>query len=80
MLDRYDMKNYFMGDKLSPLQCLKNDLQKKQMKDIPYTSAVESLMYAQICTRPDIAYTIDKLGRYLINPEINHWKTAKKVM
>jgi len=50
------------------------------MKDILHASAVESPMYAQVCTRPDIAYTIEKLGIYLINPGIDHWKTTKKVM
>ena len=80
VLDRYGMKNCSRGDKLSLLQCPKNDLQKEQMKDISYASAVGSLMYAQVCTRPDIKYTIEKLGRYLINPEIDHWKTAKKGM
>ena len=50
------------------------------MKDIPYASTVESLMYTQVCTRPDIAYTVEKLGRYLINLGIDHWKTAKMVM
>ena len=53
---------------------------EEQMKDITYASAVGSLMYVQVCTRPDIAYTVEKLGTYLINPEIDHWKTAKKVM
>ena len=80
VLDRYDIKNCSREDKLSLLQCLKNDLQKKQMKDIPYASTVGSLMYAQVYTHPDIAYIIEKLGRYLTNPEIDHWKTAKKVM
>ena len=65
MLDRCDMKNISREDKLSLLQCPKNDLQKEQMKDIPYASAVESLMYAQICTHPDIAYTVEKLEKYL---------------
>ena len=50
------------------------------MKDILYALVVESMIYAQVYTRLDIAYTIDKLGRYLINPEIDHWKTSKKVM
>ena len=50
------------------------------MKDIPYASAVESLIYAQFCTHPDLEYTIEKLSKYLINSEIDHWKTAKMAM
>ena len=42
MLNRCDMKNCYRGDKLSLLQYPKNDLQKEQMKDIPYASADES--------------------------------------
>ena len=87
VLHRYSMKNYSLGDtpltkrnKLSLLQCPKNDLQKEQMKGILYALAVENLIYAQVYTRPDIAYTVEKLDRYLINPGIDHWKTAKKVM
>ena len=80
MLDRCGMKNCSRGEKLSLLQYPKNDLQKNQMIDISYASAVESLMYVQVCIRPDISYTIEKLDRYLINPGINHWKTANKVM
>lgn len=50
------------------------------MKNIPYASAVGSLMYAQVCTRPDIAFTVGILGRYQSNPGLDHWKAAKKVM
>ena len=46
------------SDKLSLNQCLKNDLEKESMKNIPYASTVGSLMYAQVCTRPNIAYTV----------------------
>lgn len=37
-------------------------------------------MYAQLCTRPGVAYIIEMLGRYLYNPRIDHWKAIKKVM
>ncbi|KAL6327727.1 hypothetical protein AAG906_024696 [Vitis piasezkii] len=50
------------------------------MQKIPYASAVGSLMYAQVCTRPDIAYIVGMLGRYLSNPGMDHWRAAKRVM
>ncbi|XP_057975374.1 uncharacterized protein LOC131162792 [Malania oleifera] len=34
------------GDKFSLMQCPKNDLERKQMNDVPYASVVGSLMYA----------------------------------
>ena len=50
------------------------------MNNIPYASTVGSLMYAQVCTRPDIAFAIGMLGRYQSNPGMDHWRAAKKVM
>jgi hypothetical protein len=37
-------------------------------------------MYAQMCTRPDIMYITGMFGRYLSNPGMNHWKSAKMVL
>lgn len=68
------------GDKFSLSQCPKNDHEVKEIQKIPYASAVGSLMYAQVCTRPDIAYIVGMLGRYLSNPGMDHWKAAKRVM
>jgi hypothetical protein len=50
------------------------------MKNIPYASAIGNLLYAQVCTRPDIAMKVEMLGRYQSNPGMEHWKVAKKVM
>ncbi|XP_052725925.1 secreted RxLR effector protein 161-like [Vigna angularis] len=50
------------------------------MKNISYASTIGSLMYAQVCTGPDIAYVVGVLGRYQSNPGVDHWKAAKKVM
>jgi len=68
VLDRYDMKNFspgdtpiIRGDKLSLLQCPKNDLQKDQLKDISYALTVESLIYAQVYTPSDVAYDLRNL-------------------
>jgi hypothetical protein len=68
------------GDVFGSFQCPKTEDEKAQMRMIPYASVVGSLMYAQVCTRPDIAYVTGMLGRYLSNPGLDHWKAAKKVL
>ena len=50
------------------------------MKAVTYSSAVESLQYAQVCTRPDLRFITELLGRYQSNPEIEHWRLVKKVL
>ena len=50
------------------------------MKAVPYSLVVASLMYAQVCTHPDIASVISVLGRYLSHPGQSHWKATKKVL
>ena len=49
------------------------------MEKIPHASNVRSLMYAQICVCPDIAYIVGMLDGYLNNLRIDHWKAAKRV-
>ena len=50
------------GDRFNLNKCAKNDPEREQMKNIPYASAVGSLIYAQVCTRPDIAFVVGMLG------------------
>ena len=66
------------GDKLSKMQCRRNNMEREQMKKIPYTSAVRSLMYAQTCTRPDISFAVGMLGRYQSDPGFEHWKAQRR--
>jgi hypothetical protein len=68
------------GDKLWTFQCLKNKYESDQMKSIPYASTVESLMYAQVCTHPDITFIIGLLGRFQTNPGLKHWEAIKKAL
>ena len=53
-------------------QCLKNDLKREHMRDIPHASIVESCMYVQVCTRLDIAYAVGVLGKYQSNLGVDH--------
>eukprot|EP00253_Pinus_taeda_P009013 PITA_09013 len=87
ILERFQMKDcspsvapIVKGDRFNLNQCLKNDFEREQMKNITYASAVGSLMYAQVCTRPDIAIVVGMLGRYQSDPGLDHWRVIKKVM
>ncbi|XP_040863834.1 secreted RxLR effector protein 161-like [Glycine max] len=50
------------------------------MKNIPYASIFGSLMYAQVCTRYNIAFAVGMLRRYQSILGIDHWRAAKKVI
>eukprot|EP00253_Pinus_taeda_P026901 PITA_26901 len=49
------------------------------MSRVPYASAVGSLMYAMVCTRPDIAHAVGVLSRFISKPGKEHWTTVKRV-
>ncbi|XP_074342455.1 secreted RxLR effector protein 161-like [Apium graveolens] len=68
------------GDKFSLKQFPKNELEIREMQRIPYASTVGSLMYALVCTHPDIALIIGMLGTYLSNPGMEQWKAVKRVL
>ena len=68
------------GDSFGKFQCPKNQYEIDQMKEKPYASADGSLQYAQVCTRPDLAFVTGVLGRYQENPGIEHWKMVKKAL
>jgi hypothetical protein len=45
-----------------------------------YQSAIGSLMYIAMGTRPDIAFAVGVLSRFLTKPQDCHWIAAKRVM
>jgi hypothetical protein len=49
------------------------------MSHVPYASAVGILMYAMVCTRPDIAHAVGVLSRYMSKPGKEHWTSVKRV-
>lgn len=44
-----------------------------------YQSAVGSLMYAMLGTRPDIAYAVSLVSRYSANPTPAHWNAVVRI-
>lgn len=62
---------------LTKKQSPKMDEGKKDMAKVPYASAVGSLMYAMVCTRPDIAHAVGVVSRFMSNPGREHWEAVK---
>jgi hypothetical protein len=53
------------GVALTKEQCPQTPQQVEQMKDVPYASAVGSLMYAMLCTRPQHWVAVKHILKYL---------------
>jgi ATP-binding cassette subfamily B (MDR/TAP) protein 1 len=43
---------------------------------VPYSSAVGSLMYAMVCSRPDLPHALSVVSRYMANPGKEHWNAV----
>ena len=59
-----------LSKKMSP----KTTEERNRMSSIPYASAVGSIMYAMLCTRPDVAYALGIASRFQADPKKDHWK------
>ena len=68
------------GVKLSKTQSPTMAEDRKKMKVIPYASAIGSIMYAMLCTRPDVCLAISIAGRYQSNPWLEHWTAVKNIL
>ena len=66
-----------VGVSLSAEQCPKTQEEEEDMSRVPYASAVSSLMYAMVCTRPDIAHAVRVLSRFMSKPGKEHWTAVK---
>ena len=87
MLSRYSIQKskrgllpFRHGVHLSRKQCPKTPQEVEDMRHIPYASAVGSLMYVMLCTRPDICYAVGIVSRYQSNQGLDHWTTVKNIL
>lgn len=86
------LKRFSMGDakpvgtplashfRLTKDQSPKTNEERDYMGKVPYASAIGSLMYAMVCTRPDIAHAVGVVSRYMSNPGKQHWEAVKWIM
>ena len=60
--------------------CPKLPEEKEKMSKIPYSRAIGSLMYAMLCTCPNICYVVGLASRFQSNPGIKHWMAVKRIL
>lgn len=87
ILERFNMHNskpidtpIVKGEGLNLSNCPKTPKEQKEMEKVPYASAISNLMYAMMCTRPDICYVVGMVSRYQLNPGRAHWTAIKRIL
>eukprot|EP00253_Pinus_taeda_P021560 PITA_21560 len=68
-----------VGVRLSDEQCPKTQEEEEDMSRVPYASAIGSLMYAMVYTRPNIAHAVGVLSKFMSKLGKEHWTTVKRV-
>jgi hypothetical protein len=54
--------------------------EQERMRVIPYASAIRSIMYAMICTRPDVSYALSATSKYQSNYGEAHWTIVNNIL
>ena len=87
VLKRFSVKNSKRGllplkhgIRLSKMMCLTTSEEVQCMSRIPYASAIGSLMYVMLYTRPDIALTVSVTSRYQSNLGEKHGTAVKNIL
>ncbi|KAE8681185.1 Detected protein of unknown function [Hibiscus syriacus] len=57
--------------------CPKTDKEAEDMAKVSYSNAVGCLMYAMVCTRPDLAHIVSQVCKYMSKPGKQHWEAVK---
>lgn len=68
------------GIHLSKSMCPRTEDERICMSKIPYASAIGSIMYAMLCTRPDVSYALSVTSRYQSDPGMDHWAAVKTIL
>ena len=65
---------------LSCDMCPKTLEEKEKISKVPYANVVDSLMYAMMCTHPDICYVVGLVSQYQSNSGKKHWIAIKRIL
>ena len=70
----------YLHFKLRKKSCPCSLEEKEKLAVILSSLAIESLMYAMVCTRPDIAHAVGVVSRFLFNPGKDNWEAVKWIL
>jgi hypothetical protein len=68
------------GSQLSKTQCSLSTDEQNIMSRVSYASAIGSIMYVILCTRPDVSYALSVTSRYQPNSYMEHWNAVKNIL
>ncbi|KAG8491178.1 hypothetical protein CXB51_014420 [Gossypium anomalum] len=68
--------HFRLSSALSP----QSDDEIEYISHVPYSSVVGSLMYAMVCSRPDLSYLVSTVSRYMVDPSKEHWKAVQWIL
>src|SRR3954467_43857 len=68
------------GTHLSKTQGPSTPDEQRRMDKIPYALSNRSIMYAMVCTRPDVSYALSATSKYQANPGESHWTAVKSIL
>ena len=68
------------GVKLSKTQNTTTAENRKRMKVIPYASAIGSIKYATLCTRPIVYLALYLAREYNSDLGVDHWTLVKNIL
>ncbi|GJR23764.1 retrotransposon protein, putative, ty1-copia subclass [Tanacetum coccineum] len=66
--------------RLSKSQGASTRAELKYMQNVPYASAVGSIMYVVRCNRPDVTFAQNMTSQFKHNPGDIHWTTVKNIL
>lgn len=61
-------------------QCPKSDEEREKVRSLPYCAVVGKVMYLATTTRPDIAFAVRELAKFMSNYGLAHWAAAKHLL
>ena len=86
ILERFRMENskpidtpVEKGSALCLDQCPKTNEENKRMSTVSYAEVIGNLMYAMLCTKPDICFAVGMVSRYQSNPGPTHWAAVNRI-